>query len=147
MSTAPMANAHRGQCLCGAVTFTVTGPLRDVIFCHCEQCQRTSGHFVAATACAGQDLNIDTDQGLRWFASSDSASRGFCNQCGSSLFWRMHGRDAVSIMAGALDRPTGLVASHHLFAERAGDYYCIESARVGTPESHALIAIETQRRT
>ena len=41
---------HRGRCLCGAVNYRVDGPLRPVVACHCGQCQRTSGHFVAATS-------------------------------------------------------------------------------------------------
>ena len=40
-----------GGCACGGVRYEVHGKLRDVITCHCVQCRRTSGHFVAATAC------------------------------------------------------------------------------------------------
>ena len=40
---------HTGGCLCGGVRYEVDGPLRDVVACHCSQCRRTSGHFVAAT--------------------------------------------------------------------------------------------------
>src|SRR5262245_23873659 len=28
-----------GSCLCGAVRFDITGPLRPVIACHCTQCR------------------------------------------------------------------------------------------------------------
>ena len=38
-----------GQCLCGGVRFRTRGKLRGVIYCHCSQCRRQSGHFVAAT--------------------------------------------------------------------------------------------------
>ena len=37
------------DCLCGVVRYEVRGPLRPVIACHCTQCRRTSGPFVAAT--------------------------------------------------------------------------------------------------
>ena len=47
--TAATATCH---CLCKGVHYEVHGPLRPVVFCHCEMCRRTSGHFVAATACA-----------------------------------------------------------------------------------------------
>lgn len=46
-----MAKVITGGCPCGGVRYEVRGPLRDVIACHCTQCRRTSGHFVAATAC------------------------------------------------------------------------------------------------
>ena len=112
-----------GRCLCGAVRYAVRGPLRPVSYCHCSQCRRTSGHYVAATACAAADLALLHDEGLRWYRSSSRAERGFCGTCGSSLFWRPgHGRH-ISIMAGTIDTPTGLDAVEHIFLADASDYY------------------------
>ncbi|MDH3586361.1 MAG: GFA family protein [Gammaproteobacteria bacterium] len=115
-----------GSCLCGAVRFVVNGPLGNVSYCHCSQCRKTSGHFVAAVDCSPGDLQLLEDKGLRWFRSSAIAQRGFCENCGSSLFWRPeHGRH-VSIMAGVLDLPTGLQADEHIFVDDASDYYVID---------------------
>lgn len=115
-----------GSCLCGAVQYTVTGPLRPVDYCHCSQCRKTSGHFVAATACQPEHLKLGVDGGLKWYASSEIADRGFCEVCGSSLFWRpAYGRN-ISIMAGTLDAPTGLQAIEHIFVADASDYYTID---------------------
>ena len=120
----PMTDAT-GRCLCGAVRYVVHGPLRPVSYCHCSQCRRTSGHFVAATACDANDLQLLNDAGLRWYRSSSNAERGFCGQCGSSLFWKPdHGRH-VSIMAGTMDTPTGLCAEEHIFVADASDYYVL----------------------
>lgn len=114
-----------GGCLCGAVRYEITGPLRQVVACHCEQCRRTSGHFVAATASRREHVRLVEDKGLRWYRSSGEARRGFCGICGSSLFWQPdHGRH-LSISAGTLDRPTGLAMAAHLFAGAADDYYRI----------------------
>ena len=115
-----------GSCLCGAVQYAVAGPLRPVSYCHCSQCRRTSGHYVAATACDREYLQVQNDQGLRWFRSSPDAERGFCGECGASLFWRsVRGRE-ISIMAGTLDTPTGLEAEEHIFVADASDYYRID---------------------
>ena len=114
---------HGGGCLCGAVTYRIAGPLRDVVACHCRQCRKTSGHFVAATAARTEDLTIVDGGALRWYRSSEAAERGFCGVCGSSLFWRRFGGDDVSIMAGGLDGPTGLTIASHIFVQDAGDYY------------------------
>jgi len=116
----------RGGCACGAVRYEIRGPLRPVVYCHCGLCRRTSGHFVAATACAREHLVIVASEGLRWYASSASARRGFCTCCGSKLFWDPVGEPRVSIMAGTLDLPTGLTAAGHIFVADAGDYYRIE---------------------
>ena len=123
-----------GSCLCGAVRYTVSGPLRPVIYCHCSQCRRTSGHYVAATCCDPEHLQLSSDEGLRWYRSSRTAARGFCNRCGSSLFWRPgHGRE-ICIMAGTLDTPTGLEAEQHYFIADAADYYRIDD---GLPQFDA----------
>ncbi len=115
----------RGQCLCGDVTFKVTGPLRDVIACHCGQCRKTSGHFVAATQVSLDHLSITGAENITWFTSSDTAERGFCARCGSQLFWKPTGKGVVSIFAGALDGETGLKIAEHIFVEDKGDYYDI----------------------
>ena len=119
----PRSVTATGGCLCGAVRYEVRGALRPVINCHCGQCRRTSGHFVAATASRREDLTLVESGGLRWYESSETARRGFCQTCGSSLFWESVSGGRVSIMAGTLDRPTGLETVAHIFADDAGDYY------------------------
>jgi hypothetical protein len=115
-----------GQCLCGAVRYEVRGPLRDVLVCHCEECRRWHGHFSASTAVLKEYLVLIEQRGLRWIQSPRSdaqARRGFCGECGSSLFWDPPGRQTVSIAAGTLDGPTGLRSVSHWFVSQAGDYY------------------------
>ncbi len=109
-----------GGCLCGAVTYRVTGPLRPVIACHCAQCRKSSGHHVAATSVARDDIEISG--GVTWYQSSETARRGFCGRCGSSLFWDGAGAN-LSIFAGTLDGPTGLTLAGHIFCANKGDYY------------------------
>jgi len=117
-----------GGCLCGAVRYEVRGPLREVLFCHCRECRRWHGHVSASTAAARAHLVIVVADGLRWIESPQSdarARRGFCAQCGSSLFWDAPGRDTVSIAAGTVDGDTGVRVAAHWFVSQAGDYYAI----------------------
>ena len=125
MSTEPTTKPS-GRCLCGAVQYEVDGTLRSVIYCHCEQCRKTSGHFVAATACVSEDLKVLVDNGLRWYRSSPEARRAFCKQCGSSLFFRYEDAGHTSIMAGTLERPTSIKAENHIHVHMASDYYSID---------------------
>ena len=122
----PTAAHHTGGCLCGAVRYEVAGPLRPVVFCHCTQCRRSTGHFLAATAARLSEFHIRSEAELRWYAASESARRGFCGRCGSTLFWQPHGRDYVSIAAGTLDGATGLTGACHIFVADKGDYYSID---------------------
>ena len=112
-----------GSCHCGAVSFAVEGLVRDVIYCHCGQCRKQSGHFVAAAACGDDQLSVSGAENLTWYAASETARRGFCKSCGAHLFWKANGSDATSIMAGSFDKPSGLYASHHIHVEDKGDYY------------------------
>ena len=117
-----MSNLHHGSCLCGAVKYRTEGPLRPVVACHCQQCRKTSGHYGAATSVAREGLTIAGD--VKWFVSSETARRGFCPTCGSSLLWDGGGAN-VSIWAGTLDGETGLALRGHIFADDKGDYYSI----------------------
>ena len=112
-----------GSCLCGAVAFTITGPLRPVIACHCIQCRKQTGTYMSATACADEDLSFTEQRGLKWYRSSGEAQRGFCQDCGSVLFWKRDGSNKISLTAGSIDGPTGAPLEGHIFCESAGDYY------------------------
>lgn len=116
---------HRGRCECGAVAFEVA-KLRDTVtFCHCSQCRRTSGHYWAATRADVADVTFTADVGLAWYQSSTDARRGFCQTCGSSLFYQPIGANHLGIAAGCLDLPTGMTPARHIFTADAGDYYTI----------------------
>lgn len=118
-----MSDHKTGSCLCGAVQFTVTGPLRDVIACHCRQCRKQTGNYMSATGTKDDYLHFTEARGLKWYRSSNTAKRGFCSECGSTLFWKGDGRDYTAIAAGAIDGPTGLKLAGHIFCDDAGDYY------------------------
>lgn len=111
----------KGQCLCGAVTFT--GRIDDpaVTACHCGQCRKWSGHVWAAFQM--EDPQISGP--VRWYRSSDFAARGFCPECGSSLFWRMDGREVIAVAPSAIDNPNGLRMAGHIYVADKGDYYQI----------------------
>ena len=132
-----------GGCLCGAVRYQIQGPLRSVMNCHCSQCRRTSGHFVAATAAQRDDFSLTTATGLSWYQSSATAQRGFCKICGSSLFWQGLDKPYIAIMAGTLDQPTHLETVAHIFVDDAGDYYHLDD---GLPQfggsAHDSISLE-----
>lgn len=117
---------YSGGCHCGAVAFTATGPLRDVLACHCGQCRRTSGHYWAATSVPLDRFSVTRDDGLVWYRSSTTATRGFCRLCGASLFWKPEGEERMAIAAGAFDGDPPFQLAGHIFTGDAGDYYAPE---------------------
>lgn len=111
-----------GSCLCGAVTFTVDGDMRPIVACHCTQCRKSTGNYVAATSAPRDAVAINGP--VTWFQSSPDARRGFCPVCGSNLFWDGPGVN-LSMMAGALDGPTRLTLLGHIYCAQKADWYQI----------------------
>lgn len=118
-----------GGCLCGSVRFEIHNTLMDVMNCHCSKCRRFHGHVGAYTATGRENLVLIKSETLKWFRSTKDETpnvhRGFCGQCGSSLFWDPRGKPRISIAAGALDEPTGLATTGHVWVSQKGDYYSI----------------------
>jgi len=114
-----------GGCLCGGVRYQISGPCRDVINCHCENCRRTHGHVAAYTSVRRADLKLLNQQTLQWYHDqSPDACRGFCNCCGASLFWdAQDGRGKLSVAAGSLDDASDLKTIGHVYVSEAGAYY------------------------
>jgi hypothetical protein len=78
------------------------------------------------TSVPADSLVLVEDRGLRWIASPDSehgARRGFCGECGSSLFWDPPELQTISVTAGTLDGDPGIRTIGHIWAEQAGGYY------------------------
>ena len=137
---------NTGHCLCGAVRYRVEGELRDVLACHCTQCQRASGSFFMATNAPVDRVEIDDSQAsLRWFRDPDGpwAERGFCAQCGSNLFWRQDGSGTLSITAGTMDTPHPLKLGAHIFVDDKGSHYAIGDDLPQYPASSAGMVPDT----
>jgi hypothetical protein len=124
-----MPTIKKGACLCGNVSFTVTGDLKSPVACHCVQCRKQSGHYFAATNVVRNTLAIVGEENVSWYRSSATARRGFCSTCGSFLFWDAVGSDLLSVAMGAFDGPTGTHLEAHIFVAEKGDYYAIADER------------------
>ena len=121
------SNKTTGGCLCEAVRYRIHGELRGVVNCHCSKCRRFHGHFGAYTSIAFDQIEFDEDRGLKWFRSTTDETpnvyRGFCAECGASLFWHPRSQKTISVAAGSLDEPTGLKTIGHVWTDQIGDYY------------------------
>ncbi len=114
---------HHGSCLCGAVTFQIEGQMGSAIACHCRECRKQSGHHFAAAPAPKSAVTLTRDQGLAWYKASPEASRGFCGICGSTLFWQGDESEQTYVLLGAIDGPTGLHLTCHVWVSEKGDYY------------------------
>lgn len=112
---------HSGQCLCGAVTFTVSGTVNRVSACYCSQCRAQNGGGAFHGAEFSGELVLTQDENLRWYDSSDKARRGFCGQCGSSLFWQLSNNpEYFDVSLGAFPEAEFELDAHIFVGSKAG---------------------------
>ena len=100
-----------GSCFCGAIGFTATLPSKWCAHCHCSMCRKSHGAgYVTWVGFEASQVSITRGEDqLNWFDSSKGAQRGFCRQCGSSLFFRSERwagelHIALGCMDDAIDR-------------------------------------------
>ena len=92
-----------GGCLCGAVRYTLLGPVKSVEHCHCSMCRRVHGAFFLSAALVDSD-RLRVEQGadnLTTFVSSEGFCRQFCRTCGCPLFMLQDDAPKITYFAAA----------------------------------------------
>ncbi len=134
-------NTLIGQCLCGAVTVEATPKRPHVEACHCVMCRRWGGGAFLGVQC-GQDVSFTGEEHIARYASSDWAERGFCQQCGSNLFYRFMPADTYSLTAGLFAEDDGLTLGEQIFIDEKPCYYDFAQ---DTPKKTGAEVIEEAR--
>ncbi len=120
------ASRLSGSCLCGSIRFEVDAELSEVEGCHCVECRKWTGHYLASVEVKRSELTLEDPDQVSWYHSSEKVRRGFCSNCGSPLFFDpldTEKHDWIGISAGAFDDPTGAQMALHIFVAEKGDYY------------------------
>ncbi len=118
---------YHGSCLCGGVTYTVTGPIKAVSHCHCSMCRKIHGTAFGSYGSVRLQSHrfIHGEHLLQHYASSDSITRSFCSVCGSPLRWQGSQAfpDWVSFPLGTLDSPFVPQQQKHVHTESKALWY------------------------
>jgi hypothetical protein len=122
MGVAAGANDVSGGCLCGAVRFTAKLSSHDVAVCHCGMCRRWTGGPLMYLDTEGAP-SFEGKESITVYRSSEQGERGFCNRCGSILFWKVAGEDRYTFAAGSLDDASKLVLAKEIFIEDKPGFY------------------------
>ena len=103
-----------GGCLCGACRYETDAAPLNVRACHCRICQKaTGGPFYARVQVPLDAVTISGPVG--WYASSDTVERGFCPQCGTTLFSKRAATNAIGLTMGSLDDPSPFEPEAHIW--------------------------------
>lgn len=110
-----------GKCLCGRVEIQATMSTH-VGACHCTTCRKWTGGPMFATECHGE-VSISNEEHVSRYQSSDWAERGFCNQCGTHLFYHLLLNDQYIIPVGIFDTDAALQFDHQVFIDEKPAFY------------------------
>lgn len=113
-----MKQEYTGSCLCGKVSFEITGVFEKFYLCHCEYCRKDTGSAHAANL-------FSSTAKLRWLSGEKSIKtfdfessghiKSFCTNCGSALpNIQMNGKLLV-VPAGSLDCEVPIIPQGHIF--------------------------------
>ncbi len=71
----------------------------------------------------GSQVAFEGGEHISVFDSSEWADRGFCNKCGSHLFYRLKEAQQYMMPVGLFDDDSDLVLEHQVFIDAKPHYY------------------------
>ncbi len=116
-----------GSCICGLVSFEISGDFNDFYLCHCHRCQKITGSAHAA--------NIFSElSAITWISGEDKIKRftlpkakffnhSFCSNCGSPVPRKARSGEFLIIPAGSLDSDPIVAPRRNIFWESRANWY------------------------
>ncbi len=116
-----------GSCLCGKVSYEVSGNLGIFQYCHCSRCRKFTGSVHAANI-------IIAIEHFKWISGEELVgsyipeetkhfATAFCKNCGSSLPWLGKSKKAIVVPAGTLDTDPEIRPSQNIFCDSDAPWY------------------------
>ena len=118
----------KGSCLCGSVSYEITGDAGQFWHCHCERCRKATG--------TGHASNIMmTPDSVKWISGNDllnyykvpEAKRFatvFCSICGSLMPRVAPDESFALVPAGTLDNDPGVRPQGRIFQDSRAPWSC-----------------------
>ncbi|KGT48742.1 MULTISPECIES: GFA family protein [Acinetobacter] len=127
----------KARCLCGATQFEVELKNHEVAACHCSMCRRqTSGPLLSIDI---EKMDFTEQQYLSVYSSSEWAERGFCNACGTMLFWRTKDHSFANINVFTLDElPEDLNLNLEIYIDSKPTFYAFNNQTKKMTEAEVI---------
>lgn len=122
-----MSNEVNGGCLCGKITFRVTGPFNVFYFCHCSRCRKATGSAHAANIFGTPDQIewLSGEEHIKYYRlpEAERFSKNFCTECGSPV--PMVSRDGARLLvpAGSLAGDPEIRPNSRIFWADRAEWY------------------------
>ncbi len=118
--------SSKASCLCGAVEITANEINPQFTVCHCDSCRKWGGGPFFAVKC-GPNVSIGGADKVKMYESSSWASRGFCSECGTHLFYKFKQTGDYNMPVGLFNELSGIAMSMQYFSDKRPDYYCFSN--------------------
>jgi hypothetical protein len=115
-------NIAKGSCLCKAVSISTTNRSSLMAACHCGMCRKWGGGAFLAVEC-GSNVSFEGEENIGVYQSSEWAERGFCQKCGTHIFYKFKQNNQYYIPVGLFDNSEGLIFDHQVFIDEKPEYY------------------------
>ena len=115
-----MSAPYQGGCQCGSIRYEVSDEPRQVVACHCTECQSQSGSAFGMTMVVPEEAFLITKGEPQFYRSTSSTGRAklgaFCPDCGTRIYhkpeWR---KGTISVKPGTLDETGWIRPNVHLY--------------------------------
>ena len=118
--------SSKASCLCGAVKITANEINPKFTVCHCDSCRGWGGAPFFAVQC-GTNVNIEGENNIKTYDSSSWASRGFCSECGTHLFFKFKESGDYNMPVGIFENLDGIEMDMQYFSDQRPNYYCFSN--------------------
>ncbi len=105
-----------GECFCGAITYEVSGKLRDARSCHCSRCRKAFSSQASAYALVNADEFkwLTGEDLLTSYVGRQGFGLQFCSRCGSTLCGLFRGT-VHGVTLGCVNGDPDVEIGQHIF--------------------------------
>ncbi|WP_297755371.1 GFA family protein [uncultured Shimia sp.] len=118
-------NPSTGQCLCGAVTFRISGEFESFFLCHCARCRKDSGsaHSANLFSSTAKITWVSGEENIKVFRLSGSHHmKSFCSNCGAALPVSQPEVGFLVVPAGSIDSRIDIRPTAHIYCASRADW-------------------------
>lgn len=118
----------KGSCLCGNVTYEISGEVGDIVHCHCVTCRKAHGAAFSSVASVPlENFKLSGINKLNSFESSPGKIRHFCANCGTQIYAKRDGAAHIILRLGSLDDDPNSKETSHIWTSQKASWFDINS--------------------
>ena len=131
----------KGSCLCKSVKFSFDLKAKHFDACHCSMC-RSWGGGPAMTVESNGNIEFEGEENITIYNSSEWAERGFCNVCGSNLFYRLKDKNLnfCNFSLGTIDNQEDFEFTTQIYVDMKPENYSFSNETKKMTEKEVLEA-------